>query len=311
MRPIANEVRASLTQRPADLPTSAPSSAYAPTIDDAAAPPSTRAGRPGEHPVPPAASGGRGYLPYIVGAVLLVLVIGGVLVVLLGSDDDGNGEDEIAALATSTAQAAAVIPTETAVVAAEASATPSETETATATASVPPPATATPVLTETPSPTLTPTNTSQPQPTATEIPNLTPVPTVASVVSGPTAAPSGWLPTRMIWTDDAFYWLNDAGQTIRVNHAVMEKVDGSASFAGTQFAFYSMESGRCVEIVFADVARSGCPENRRANAFFTPTRNQGVDFWTGSGQFRVLWDGVPIAVCEIADRVCSVAVPPH
>jgi hypothetical protein len=105
--------------------------------------------------------------------------------------------------------------------------------------------------------------------------------------------------------------MNDSGSTIRVEAFAFERVDGSDHFDANRFAYYSMEPGRCVQIMFADVARSGCPEGRRPNAFFTPSRRQGVDFWTGGvGLFRVLRNGVEVAVCDIAAGQCSAYVPP-
>jgi serine/threonine protein kinase len=162
-------------------------------------------------------------------------------------------------------------------------------------------------LTETPVPssgTTVPPSPSPEAPTETSIP---PTETPA----GPTPVPPGWLPVRFIYNADAFYWMNDSDRTISSRVIVFERVDGSQRFEGSRFAFYSMERGRCMQIMFADVARTGCPENRRPNAFFTPTRTQNVDFWTGgSGQFRVLWGGVEIAVCEISDGQCTAFVPP-
>jgi hypothetical protein len=67
-----------------------------------------------------------------------------------------------------------------------------------------------------------------------------------------------------------------------------------------------------MEIMFVDVAQALCPENRRPNAYFTPTRTQGIDFWTGtSGQFRVLWNGQEIALCEISAGECTAYIPPN
>lgn len=106
--------------------------------------------------------------------------------------------------------------------------------------------------------------------------------------------------------------MNDANRVISAQHIVFERVDGTQRFAGNRLAFYSMEAGRCMQIMFADVARQGCPENRRPNAIFTPSRTQGVDFWTGdTGQFRVLWRGVEVAVCEIVAGQCSAYLPPE
>jgi hypothetical protein len=105
--------------------------------------------------------------------------------------------------------------------------------------------------------------------------------------------------------------MNDSDRTISSKSIVFEQVGGQKQFAGSRFAYYANEPGRCMQIMFADVARIGCPENRRPNAYFTPTRTQNVDFWTGgTGQFRVLWNDVEVAVCDISAGECSAFLPP-
>ena len=137
-----------------------------------------------------------------------------------------------------------------------------------------------------------------------------PLTSMPAAATEPTAAPADWLPVRFIYDDDAFYWMNDSSSTIRVESFAFERVAGSDRFDANRFAFYSMEPGRCMQIMFVEVARSGCPEGRRPNAFFTPSRRQGVDFWTGdAGQFHVLRNGVEVAVCDIAAGQCSANVP--
>jgi serine/threonine protein kinase len=160
-----------------------------------------------------------------------------------------------------------------------------------------------------PTATLLPTATFVP-PSSTAIP-LAPTDIPSVVIAGATAAPSGWLPVRFIYNANAFYWMNDSDRTISSKPIVFEHIGGQKQFSGSRFAYYSMESGRCMQIMFTDVARSGCPENRRPNAFFTPTRTQNVDFWTGgTGQFRVLWNDVEVAVCDISAGECSAFLPP-
>jgi serine/threonine protein kinase len=236
------------------------------------------------------------YLPLLVlaGVMLAVLVFVGVIV-------SGLNNSPAAVLPSATP----VIPTNAIVI--QPTATVSDA-TLVPTPTVPPP-TATPIV-----PTATIALPSPVPPTAVILPTaiiIPPTSTVMVVSTGPTAAPSGWLPVRFIYTADAFYWMNDSNQTINSKPIVFERVGGVESFAGSRFAYYSMESGRCMEIMFADVARTGCPEGRRPNAFFTPTRSQHVDFWTGtSGQFHVLWNGVEVAVCDIAAGVCNAYLPP-
>ncbi len=145
-------------------------------------------------------------------------------------------------------------------------------------------------------------------PTNTPIPpTATPIPTVAGA---PTTAPSDWLPVRFIYNSDSFYWMNDSTRSISSKPIAFQQIDGSKHFEGARFAYWTMEAGRCMEIAFADVSNPQRPDNCRPNAFFTPSRNQGVDFWTGSGQFRVLWNNTEIAVCDIAAGECSAFVPP-
>jgi hypothetical protein len=104
--------------------------------------------------------------------------------------------------------------------------------------------------------------------------------------------------------------MNDSDRTISSASISFARLGGSEQFEGNRFAYYSMERGRCMQIMFADVAQTGCPEGRRPNAFFTPTRTQDVDFWTGStGQFEVFWDGTHIATCDIAAGECAAYVP--
>lgn len=153
-------------------------------------------------------------------------------------------------------------------------------------------------------------------PTVTPLPPIeTPVPPSATpaqaeVVPVSTAPPSDWLPIRLIYDSNAFYVMNDAGRGISVRPLGFERVDGNEHFEGQRWAYWTMEAGRCMEIVFADVAYPQRPAGCRPNAYFTPTRTQNVNFWTGSGQFRVLWNNTEIAVCEIAAGECGAAVPP-
>jgi hypothetical protein len=104
--------------------------------------------------------------------------------------------------------------------------------------------------------------------------------------------------------------MNDSERNISVNEFSFQRMSDGTRFDGSRFAYYTMERGRCVQLIFADVGTIGCPEGRRPNAWFTPTRTQGVDFWTGgTGQFRVLYLGQEIARCEIAAGFCEVYVP--
>lgn len=187
-----------------------------------------------------------------------------------------------------------------------------------------PAASSTPMIVLTPTsqlpPTLAPSST--PEPTITPNPTQTPppaiqptevIPPTESIVeaAGPTAFPDDWRPVRFIHSDTAFYWLNDSQQSMAADKIIFEEVDGNRRFEGNRWSWFTLEPGRCMEIRFADVSAAERPGNCRPNAYYTPTRGQGVDFWTGdSGQFRVIWEGEVIAVCDRAVRRCDAALPP-
>jgi serine/threonine protein kinase len=256
----------------------------------------------------------RNSLPWIVLSgvlIVVILVVGAVAIVIRGSNAAQLAEPlptEVIAVQVTTEESVlthtptlmnVAIPTSTsAPVEVDLTATPTETLT-----SLP---TATPINTATPTDTATPTATSPVPPTET----ATAIPADTATPEGPTAAPAGWLPVRFIYDDDAFYWMNDSDRTISSEPIAFERIDGSQRFEGNRFPFYSMEPGRCMQIMFADVARQQCPEGRRPNAFFTPTRTQGISFWT-EGQFRVLWQGTEIAVCRKRDGICMAFIPPR
>lgn len=290
MRPVASEVRTSLAQRES---LSAQSAVRRSPHDHA------RQGT--ERSASPEPKQLANYRPLMVlgGVILGIILVGAIVALSL------NNQSTIAALPTIQPSNTPLPPTET----------PAEPTEDIPTAS---PTVEVAVVVEEPSPTAAPPTETPVQPSPTTVPpSQTPIPPSDTPVpptetlAGPTPVPPGWLPVRFIYNADAFYWMNDSDRTISSRVIAFERIDGSQRFEGNRFAFYSMERGRCMQIMFADVARTGCPENRRPNAFFTPTRTQNVDFWTGSsGQFRVLWDGVEIAVCEISAGQCTAFVPP-
>jgi serine/threonine protein kinase len=146
-------------------------------------------------------------------------------------------------------------------------------------------------------------------PTVTEV-LLSETPTTADQPAGPTSAPSNWLPVHFVYNNDAFFWLNDSNRNIDSRPIVFERIGGTGRFEGNRWAYWTMEAGRCMEIAFAEVRNPVRPNGCRPNAFFTPTRSQNTNFWTGSGQFHILWNGTEIAVCEISAGQCSAFVPP-
>jgi hypothetical protein len=160
-------------------------------------------------------------------------------------------------------------------------------------------------------PTALPTEAPLPTTEPVIIPTVQVLPSATPEVQGPTPAPGDWLPVRFIYGPDAFYWLNDSTRSISSQYIAFQQIDGPKSFEGNRWAYWTMEAGRWMEIAFADVAAPPRPAGCRPNAFFTPTRTQGVDFWIGSGQFRVLWRNQEVARCEIAAGQCTAYVPPE
>jgi serine/threonine-protein kinase len=152
-----------------------------------------------------------------------------------------------------------------------------------------------------------------PVPPTPEPPTLLPVASTLDSTAAPPAAtnvPPDWLPVNFIYDNNGFWWLNAASRSINAQPIRFERIGGGQSFSGDRWAYWTLEPGRCMEIRFSDVGNPQRPNGCRPNAFFTPTRTQGIDFWTGSGQFRVLWNRTEIAVCDIAAGQCSASVPP-
>jgi serine/threonine protein kinase len=313
-RSVAAEVRASLAQRPpadafptpkpATMPANQPPSLIQQTVEHQS--PDTLAA------VRSTGQTGR-YLPLAIlgGVIVAVLLIVSVVAILLNNSspmvaglptlestiNQSNINPTVLPTATLTtlpaAMATEIVPISTSVAAAATLEIPTNTLIPPTATSIPP----TPALIQ---PTSIPVQ-------ATATPDL-----LAAAPSLPTVAPVDWLPVRFIYTADAFYWMNDSDRVISSKSIVFERVGGTEHFEGNRMAYYSMEPGRCMQLMFADVAQQGCPEGRRPNSFFTPTRTQGVDFWTGNtGQFRVLWNGIEVAICEIAAGQCSAFVPPE
>lgn len=302
MRPVAAEVRASLAQN-STRPLS-PSENMNQPKTKGAVPKSTV-----EHQAASTiltANGGKQPLSYIP-----LLVLGGVIVAVLAIV-------AVVALSLNRAPSVAAIPTlsPTAVIEPTANNEVAQTDVPLSATSIllsempETPIATVPVASSTPEPTIA---TTVPPSATVNLPTVEPTTILVEVVpSAPTSAPSDWLPVRFIYNPDAFYWMNDSSRTISSRLIAFERVDGTERFEGNRFAYYSMEAGRCMQIMFADLAGGGCPESRRANSFFTPTRSQGIDFWTGStGQFRVLWNNVEIAICDIPAGLCSAYVPPE
>ncbi|MFC1959812.1 protein kinase [Chloroflexota bacterium] len=322
-QPVADEVRASLATRPVEP--LQPSIAHR---VQKKAPAAEQPSQPTRAATPPPAERPRNKLILIAAGLLAVAVVV-VALIAAGAIFSQPGESsttipEAVQLPTATALIlpTTVVPSPTPVpiateqpaqVAVVASPTPVPIATAqpAPTIVVPSP---TPILIETEqpaqvavvaSPTPVPTKTTQPLPSPTAIPAPTEI-----VPVGPTAAPGDWLPVSFVYNADAFYWINNAGRNISSEHIAFARIDGMQHFEGNRWSYWTMETGRCMELVFADVSAPPRPAGCQPNAWFTPTRTQDTNFWTDSGQFRVLWQGQEIAICEIAAGLCYAFVPP-
>ncbi len=250
-------------------------------------------------------------LPYIVATSMAVIGLIVIAVIVSSSANTPTATPTDASLfAAGNASLTPILPTETIIPPTATLLPPSST-------SVPP--TNTPALE---SLLIAPTHTAIPQTTTLIVPTVTPLPPVATptppseatipadVPPGATTAPSDWLAVRFIYNNDAFYWMNDSSRSINARPIVFERVGAIGRFEGQLWAYWTMEAGRCMEINFVDNRNPQRPNGCRPNAFFTPTRSQTTNFWTGTGQFRVLWNGAEIAICEIAAGECTGSVPP-
>lgn len=180
-------------------------------------------------------------------------------------------------------------------------------------------------LTETiiPSPTLTFTATVTKTPTKT----LTPLPTSTATVvnNAPTATTTPqYVNYKRMWLYyDAygFYIYNAGGANRSASPFTFERLDEDDEPTNTFPGWYWEEfypvlsAGRCMRIQI----------NENPNAYLNPpvcngvylsTRSYYSDneaiFWTraeGSTQFRVLWDGEEMGVCDIEEGFCEVFVP--
>lgn len=200
------------------------------------------------------------------------------------------------------------------------SATRTPSPTATFTASHTP--TTTPTPSDTPTITPTATNTTTPQPpTLTYTPSHTPTTTLTATPVGPTVAYPNGRPVRFFYDDYSFYMWNIHSQQIAVSSISFEGLDSTGEpttnrMSGELWAqFYGyIESTKCtaIELTAAPgwLHPSQCWDY---NAILTPQQSSRIVFWTfgsqGNQQFRVLWNEVEVARCEISAGECSVYLP--
>ena len=210
-----------------------------------------------------------------------------------------------------------IIPTETS------TRTPLPTQTAEPSAS--PTATATVNVTETftPSPTLTATATE----TGTPTQSLTPLPTsTATLVAGqPTATTTPqFVNYKRMWLyyDDYGFYIYNAAETNRsISPFSFERLDENDDPSNTFIGWYwgefyeVLNVGRCMSIEITGNPNGYLNPSRCHNIYLSTRYYEPGDdvlFWTraeGSTQFRVLWDGEEMGVCEIEKGFCEIFVP--
>lgn len=179
---------------------------------------------------------------------------------------------------------------------------------------------------EPPTRTTAPTFTALP-PSATPVPptaapvliTVTPVPVTEQVVQPTVLYPNG-RPVQLHYDDYSFYMWNGGTDSFRVSQIVFEALTDSGIPIGYRFegsrwsAFYHLvESGKCDAIETDNAPHLLRPAQcGNRNAVVTPMLSDSMVFWIprdGVHQFRVLWDGLEVARCEMGAGFCAVWVP--
>ncbi len=197
------------------------------------------------------------------------------------------------------------------------------TSTPTQTAEPSPSPTMTATLTITPSPvsTSTPTTVGTATQTLTPLPSTTP--TLENGLPTATTTPK-YVNYKRMWLyydDYGFYIYNAAGTNRSVSPFTFERLDQNGdptnTFLGWNWQEYYdvLNVGRCMSIEIKDNPNEYLDPSL-CQRIYLSTRSYYADneaiFWTrteGSKQFRVLWEGEEMGVCEIEKGFCEVFVP--
>jgi hypothetical protein len=128
---------------------------------------------------------------------------------------------------------------------------------------------------------------------------------------GPTQAPADWLTVYFQWSYEVFFWANYSPTRLRASRISFEALDGSGSFSGGRWSQFG-----------SNIFPNGCMRLDEAGTSTNPSRpaqcnqinasiatSSGEIFWRSD--FRVLWDGVPVAECQAASGACAAFVPPN
>ena len=195
-------------------------------------------------------------------------------------------------------------------------------------------ATAEPSTTPLPSATPTTTSTASPTATATETATLTLIPQATATIATATLTLIPGVPTatttpqyvnyqRMwLYYDNYDFYIYNAGGTNRsISPFTFERLDENDeplnAFLGWYWGeFYStLNVGRCMSIEITGNPNDYLNPSRCHNIYLSTRYYEPGDdviFWTrteGSTQFRVLWDGEEMGICDIDASFCEVFVP--
>jgi serine/threonine protein kinase len=190
--------------------------------------------------------------------------------------------------------------------------------------------TATDLPTDTPIlPTATdlPTNTLVP-PTATDLPTHTLVPLTATSIPTQTAIPATLAPTLaypngspvvLYYNDSSVYIWNPTSERIRSGRFKFDALDSNGNTLANAFdgirwtQFYSfIDSNGCVAIEMTTGSHLRPSECSNYNSVINAMSSSDLIFWTGQNLitgFRVLWQDVEVARCEISLGTCSFNIP--
>ena len=194
--------------------------------------------------------------------------------------------------------------------------------------------TATVLLSKTPQPSATPTLSPTASPTSSQTPTLTLTPWATATAVTVTSTLADGVPTatttpefvnyKRMWLyydDYGFYIYNAAGTNRSVSPFTFERLDADGEVLNTFLGWYwgefypTLSTGRCMRIEINDNPNAYLNPPTCQNIYLS-TRSFYLDneyiFWNrakGSTQFRVLWEGEEVGLCEIDAGFCEVFVP--
>jgi hypothetical protein len=118
---------------------------------------------------------------------------------------------------------------------------------------------------------------------------------------------------QFVYNNNSIWWVNYSGQRLRVSRIAFERIGGAGRFDGGRWSqFYPyVANGGCVRLTAADADGAMARPDICGQVNVDINGNSTESFWTsGTGQFRVLWDGAEVALCEISAGQCVAFLPP-